>query len=295
MLLLVFSVIILGVLVTAYDEGSPSPTAEEGDADYEEEGWEYEDGATGSLDECGIDDMEVRIRSPGGSESGWFNLDYETTLDGCGEYYEDDHGEDIAQHTEWARDNAYDYCPVEGDYDMKVRAELDGIEESVPVESDWYDSYEVNYHNQEWCECKDDTGVGETEWIGGYTNKPTGEEYDDRDLGCCMDDLIFDTVNNETDTACVYGEAVEEDVASTDDSLLVDDGEIFHCYDHDGGQDTPYDFVETRYECNYRPTDTGTYYCGVSGSANAETWSSLEESGCDQVVKRMRGGRIIIN
>ncbi len=285
------------------------------------DGYDYD-----SRDFCDVDSIEIAVRNPDGGIHDWMHLDRDEDYDedDCVEFY-DEHsyespiyqdpdydsvdGEDMAYESSWTGVE-YEHCDMEGYHDARIRADLEMDDgDYMLVESDWYDNvYYVDFHTSNWCtECR-----GE-EWIGYYNPDEVPEFLEDEgDLGCCMTEHPeyareftwgssgnLETVDGETDPgsakeACVRGEPVEEGPAPENPEFLVSDGRINYC--RIPGEDVRHDYeshvVDDRYECGYEATDTGIYYCGAGVEEHEGEWNLLEDSGCDQIVKRMRGGRI---
>ncbi len=220
-----------------------------------------------------VDLMEVNLKAPDDSESGWLKTE--------------------GSAGDWIHDG-YTYCPVEGSYDGKGR-----IEEGEWEQDGWSeDIYNVDYNAfKEWCEdcAADKHGYG-FNWIEENYFEDTAYPSDDQPQ-CCgtNDDEIWET---EGGSACVYGNVVPEGETSTEtDRRYLNDGGILNfCskYDEEDYPEWDYDTYGSEYkECEMLEG----YYCGTG--QNAGEWRAFEESGC-QLVRRgrgelIRGGRITIN
>ena len=320
LVIIVFVSIFLAVAIADYDD----PSGEDLDAYVGEHDEGGISGLGSSEDFCDVEDVEVEVRygNDHSEDYGWFSLEEEDSED-CVEFYDvhdvedneetqdpdydDVDHESLASESTWETGEWYEHCPYEGSYDARMRGDLEMDDgDYVNVESDWFeDVYTVDFHSNNWCElCR-----GE-EWIGEYEEDEIPEFIEEDSLGCCMEDhpdydepLTWGNYGTYEDEACVKGEAVEEGPAENNPEYLVSDGRIHYC--KVPGEEERHDFsdqvVEKRYECGYETTETGEYYCGAYEPDKDEDfehqgmWKPLDESGCDQIVRRIRDGRVQVN
>ena len=171
---------------------------------------------------CDVDSMTVTIYSPSGSYSQQYTLTYDSSSGTCGS---------TPEVTEtWKKNIGYTFCPEEGQYTAVVTAHSAGgdrnCDEYANENSNSMDigGYNVNYDSgtdaDKWCQCK--TGNSNS-WFSTISDGNNGN--------CCGDDGTNDMFEDtgEGNPACVEGEVVQSNSASSDKKYMVYNGEIYFC------------------------------------------------------------------
>lgn len=214
---------------------------------------------------CDVNAISVTITSPSGTYSQTYELVYSYESGTCGT---------TPEVTEvWEKNIGYSFCPEEGTYTAVETVSAAGGDQTCSEYANEVSSsftlYTVNYDSgtdaDKWCVCKGGT------WFSSYTDGINPQ--------CCGDDGNDDMFENAgtENSACIKGEVVPHNTASSDGRYITYNGEIFYCKEA-GGSGSGYSFIQ-----DVNPgSSVGVCKCRQDGK-----WE------CGAVVM-IRGGRIRI-
>ena len=193
--------------------------------------WREFDAYVEMFDCCDVNAMYVNVTSPSGSQSKVYTLTYSSSSGTCGT---------TPEVTEtWQVNTNYDFCPEEGTYTaVTIGTCSQGPSSCSIYENETSSSvnlYTVNWDSEQgWCTCK--TG-NSTNWFPTITDGNNGN--------CCGDDGSNDMFENggTSNSACVEGNVVAHNTASSSGRYAVVNGEIYYCGTNSDDRDTTHNFV----------------------------------------------------
>lgn len=204
---------------------------------------------------CDVNDMDFILRDPNDDNDtrGWQAMSFDSD-DGdpcdCSCYTEDCCEDAHVTNETWTDSDGYTFCPIEGTYDIMVRAEAQG--DSYEWESSpWETAYTVTYDTDEnWCTCNSSV------WLADGTGDNSK---------CCGDDGTADDFENagSGNSCCINGETVTNGTTDSTNQYLCLDGEIYGCNGNLGGVATQDSGCTRRVGL----------YCDGAGTG-ADTWKS---------------------
>ncbi len=228
---------------------------------------------------CEVNDVDIQIRAPDGTQSAWFDTIFSSESGTCGSTPEKFENFNNSF-------DPYTFCPggQEGGYDVRMRASVDYLDGSACQSTDWEYTgwaegvYQVNYDSsQEWCECL----MGPGFWApGGVDCDPdtTGIQTD----CCCGDDPSVEKAGECLDGGEGYCIRSSDNYACCDDEADCVFDNV--CYDNDY-EDGSWKCLSGIWHDYIEPATTDNSSAGWSASDQSielQCDDLADGSGCDK-------------
>lgn len=187
---------------------------------------------------CDVDDFELQVRAPNGTTRTITGFAFDSESGGCTAA--------SPRIERWLKDDGYNWCPAEGDYEARTRAHSQQSTGNYDWDSwsDWRNVYTVDFDSaKEWCNC-----------YGGEWFDATSAGNNPR---CCGDDGASDDFEKQgpNNPCCINGTKASSDSVISNNYLCLD-GQIYTC-----NLSTPENF-DTEIDLWQ---ETGLYCCMPSG------------------------------